>query len=192
MVNMQTEEALINAEDGRSRLLEILAQANGGAGENTQNFVWELLLSQMGDMDPTTVDLLTRYLGQLQTEQADSSPPDDDVDTEFSNSASDLTTIQQSEERVRAFQHLRQTMGDMYRELESLRERNYALASALGACYLCWGEDLDCTTCDGTGQPGSSVPDRSFLAQLVVPAVRRLREREDEVERQPEKDHGNK
>jgi hypothetical protein len=69
-------------------------------------------------------------------------------------------------------------MEQMYRELETLRERNDALSAALGACYLCWGEDFDCSICDGTGHPGSSVPDRALLVEFVTPAVQRLREKE--------------
>jgi|SRR5215211_4853235 len=178
MVNMQPEAATTNTENVRSRLLEILAQANGGGGINTQEFVRELLLSQMGDTDPRIVDLITQYFGQSQTEQAqNSSAADNERHAEFSDFPGDLTRAR-SEERARAFQHLRQTMENMYRELDGLRERNYALASALGACYQCWGEDLDCPTCSGRGHPGSSMPDTSLLAQLVMPAMQRLRERE--------------
>lgn len=162
------------AKDARSLLLETLAAQAGGGEVNVQ----ELLLSQLGDTeddaDPT-VGLIARYLAQSQTEQEESeTSPDED---EFFDSPSELEKAR-SEERARSFRRLRQMMEQMYEELEALRERNDILSAALGACYLCWGEDFDCPVCSGTGQPGFSMPDRSLLVQLVTPAVQRLREGE--------------
>jgi hypothetical protein len=59
-------------------------------------------------------------------------------------------------------------------ELEELRSRNDVLAAALGACYLCWGEDPDCERCAGAGQPGSGVPDHRLFTELVAPALARV------------------
>jgi hypothetical protein len=173
---MPPEEDAV-AKDARSLLLETLvAQAGGGGGVNVQ----ELLLSQLGDTDDDadpTVGLIARYLAQSQTEQAEGDTSPDEEDMEFFDSPSELDKVR-SEERARSFQRLRQTMEQMYEELEALRERNDALAAALGACHLCWGKDFDCPVCGGTGHPGFSMPDRSLLVQLVTPAVQRLRERE--------------
>ncbi len=44
-------------------------------------------------------------------------------------------------------------------ELEELRERNEALAAALGACFACWGTDIFCTHCGGEGRPGAAAPE---------------------------------
>jgi hypothetical protein len=60
-------------------------------------------------------------------------------------------------------------------ELADLRARNDDLASALGACYLCWGEDTTCHHCDGRGAPGWRRPDREPFVRCVAPAVKRLR-----------------
>jgi hypothetical protein len=59
-------------------------------------------------------------------------------------------------------------------ELEELREWNEALASALGACARCWGEDPSCPGCQGSGSPGANVPNRPLFTAFVVPAVRRV------------------
>jgi hypothetical protein len=59
-------------------------------------------------------------------------------------------------------------------ELEELREWNEALAAALGACARCWGEDPSCPGCQGSGSPGTAVPNRPLFTALVVPAVRRV------------------
>jgi hypothetical protein len=70
---------------------------------------------------------------------------------------------------------LQRIMKRLYRELEDLRERNDSLAAALGACYLCWGEDPGCEFCAGAGTPGSNAPDEILLSHYVTPAIRRLR-----------------
>ena len=61
-------------------------------------------------------------------------------------------------------------------ELRMLRERCDALAAAIGACYLCWGDDSLCEVCLGNGVPGSAVPDRALFRQLIVPAIRRAKQ----------------
>jgi hypothetical protein len=64
-------------------------------------------------------------------------------------------------------------------ELEELRLRNQTLASALGACPICWGEDDACPKCAGKGRPGSLTPDEALFAALVTPAIRRRRRVQD-------------
>ena len=58
-------------------------------------------------------------------------------------------------------------------ELEELRQRNEALAAALGACFVCWGTDIFCTHCGGEGRRGATAPDPRLFNQLVAPAVAR-------------------
>jgi hypothetical protein len=57
-------------------------------------------------------------------------------------------------------------------EVKLLRERCDTLAAALGACGLCWGQDLGCRACRGQGAPGRSIPDEQLFYEFVVPAVR--------------------
>lgn len=160
------------ADDTRSQLLETLAaRAVGGGGINAQ----ELLLAQLGgaeDVDPS-VNLIARYLVNSQSPD-DEKPEEEDDEAPPEPSEGDRA---RAEERARSFERLRRVMEEMYEELEALRERNDTLAAALGACYLCWGEDYECPVCGGAGHPGSSMPDSALLAQLVAPAVRRLRQR---------------
>ena len=49
------------------------------------------------------------------------------------------------------------------------------MAAAVGACPQCWGEDLECRECRGRGTPGAFLPHRASFAQLVLPAVERVR-----------------
>jgi hypothetical protein len=55
------------------------------------------------------------------------------------------------------------------------QERLERLASALGACPLCFGEDLLCEQCDGRGRPGSELPDTDEFNQFVSPALDRVK-----------------
>jgi hypothetical protein len=48
------------------------------------------------------------------------------------------------------------------------------LATALGACPVCWGSSERCPRCHGNGRPGSRQPDREELIAWVTPALRRL------------------
>src|SRR6185436_6642355 len=57
---------------------------------------------------------------------------------------------------------------------DSLAERNAALADALGACPLCWGEEPGCRRCEGRGVPGSVDADPDRFRELIVPALRRM------------------
>lgn len=63
----------------------------------------------------------------------------------------------------------------MRRELADLREANDTVAAALGACPFCWGGDRECHACRGRGRAGHRAPDPKLFAELVVPAVARMR-----------------
>jgi hypothetical protein len=59
-------------------------------------------------------------------------------------------------------------------ELSDLRQANDTLASALGACPICWGGNIACDICHGRGRPGFANPDPELFRELVVPAVERV------------------
>ena len=63
-------------------------------------------------------------------------------------------------------------------ELDRLRQRNDALAAALGACHLCFGEDAWCPHCGGRGRPASRRPDPAAFERYVRPLLRRLQARD--------------
>jgi hypothetical protein len=62
-------------------------------------------------------------------------------------------------------------------ELEFQREIGDTLAAALGACYLCWGDDPECEQCGGVGSPGWNEPDPELFAGYILPAINRIRKR---------------
>ena len=61
----------------------------------------------------------------------------------------------------------------LYAEVESLRARTADLADALGACTLCWGDDIACPACHGRGRPGGRSPRGDLFESIVGPAIRR-------------------
>ena len=59
------------------------------------------------------------------------------------------------------------------RQLDAQREIGDTLAIALGACYVCWGEDPECDLCNGEGGPAWADPDPELFRLYVLPAVER-------------------
>lgn len=82
---------------------------------------------------------------------------------------------QEAEQRERE-RELKTLTDALYAELEALRTRNDTLAAALGACYLCFGEDPTCSECRGNGRPGALPPAPKPYRRYVAPAVARVRE----------------
>ena len=83
----------------------------------------------------------------------------------------------QAAERREALQRLERTVKKLYSELEQLRERSDSLAAALGACYLCWGEDRRCELCGGQGWAGWQPRDPALFNEWIAPALRTGRSR---------------
>lgn len=95
--------------------------------------------------------------------------------------------IQQIAEIMSAFE----TRAAEAEELERLRVENEHLkalnrtllahsdflASAVGACPECWGEDAECPQCGGCGGPGAFVPQRVSFDEIVRPVLNRVRQR---------------
>jgi hypothetical protein len=152
------------ATDPQALVLEMLAARAGGGQLNPH----ELLLSQFGDGDPTTA-LLTRLLASREETTADEHNGDDA--DELPEPPTPPPAV--ARERRRAFERLRRTVATLYAELEALRARNDELAAAVGACY-CWGDDIDCPDCGGTGKPGSAPPEQALFEQYIRPACRRM------------------
>jgi hypothetical protein len=127
----------------------------------------EQILAQMGEDDPR-VSLVSKYLASRRAaEEAEAEE----------NAAAEAQAAAVEAEKQEAVRTLQRMARSMYKELEELRGRNDMLAAALGACYLCWGENLMCEVCAGEGAPGSTPPDGELFTALVVPAVRRLQRR---------------
>lgn len=175
---------------GTDHLASMLAAAAGG---NLQSL---LAARAGGDLpgDPAIAALLSageagsagsdpnlvQSLAMRWLEQRLAPPPDED-ETGESEEDLELQRIEEIERRQRIDEkrqqmlELKQVLTSLYDEVETLRARNDALAAALGACYLCFGEDPACPECQGDGVPGAGPIDAAAFRQFVVPALRRVR-----------------
>lgn len=143
-------------------LLSLLAAQGSGSGASSgdalQNLALRLLEQQMTPPQPAPDD-------------PDNSPEELELQR--------LDALERRRERLeqqrQQMTELKQVLKSLYAETETLRARNDALAAALGACYLCFGEDPVCPECGGNGVPGSLPPDVAAFRQYVLPAVRRIR-----------------
>lgn len=140
------------------RLIQLLQQAGSPDG-----FDITALLGELDDGNPRH-RLLAHYL-QQQAASAEDEPEQDEPDPLA------VAAAETQQRRQRAYKRLRHLVQQMYAELEMLRERNDALADAVGACYLCWGSDPECEVCQGDGRPGAAPPDPTLFDRLVTPAL---------------------
>jgi hypothetical protein len=144
-------------------LLQILLSRLGGGPSPDVS----ALLGQMTAADgqpPTTQEMVSRLLGNAGADAASILPK-----VEVHSPRREVDPISPSEPSARE--------RCLLAEVEGLRLRCDSLASALGACALCWGVEAACRVCRGRGGPGFSTPDRELFNELVVPAVRMVQAR---------------
>lgn len=168
--------------DLNSMLLKVLANSGQEGGVSAQ----EMLLSQLGEQDPNLAMLAQFLSGSSEDEELEDEVFDDqDLENEadqqrilvreYEAQSKTLATYAEKYNHLSAItRQLHHKLKDIYAELEELRERNDLLAEALGACHLCWGEDIDCEICRGEGYPGFFKPDANMFRQYVTPATQRL------------------
>jgi hypothetical protein len=166
--------------DGNSAAAGLFSQLCSASGADDSPTIQELL-AQIGNSNPTA-NLIAKYLTDQQAKERSSGEASvTEVEPELVREASQDSKFSEREllefpETSQAFlelSELRQDAETMLAELKQLRERNEALAFALGAC-CCFGEDQGCRTCRGRGRPGFCIPDRESFAHYVLPAVRML------------------
>jgi hypothetical protein len=114
------------------------------------------LFQQLGIDDPRLIQL-----AQLMSRQA--APIEDDEGEVIEMVRADrVEELENEVERLKGVNRI-------------LFEQCEFMAAAVGACPQCWGEDLECRECRGRGTPGAFLPHRASFAQLVLPAVERVR-----------------
>jgi hypothetical protein len=78
-------------------------------------------------------------------------------------------------EQAAAIAELSETAQTLFDERESIRARLEMLAAALGACPVCFGENVLCEICHGAGRPGGRAPSAPEFRMFILPAVERVR-----------------
>ena len=129
-------------------------------GKTGENPTVQSLLAQMAETNPNLAPF-ANYLIQREAERREQ-----EAREEAEQTVDELPGERES------LRNLELTVRKLYPELEDLRARNDALAAALGACYLCWGEDFQCPYCHGQGAPGWLSPDADLFGQWIKPALR--------------------
>lgn len=148
----------VNQADSRAALLQTLA--SGAALPDPKEW-----MARMAADNPTLGALAEYMARRRELEQA-----------EEADAAATAAQEEALAAKVRhALRAMRRKIDTMDVELTALRARNDELAAALGACYLCWGEDPGCPVCGGKGRPGHFAPDRQLFDRHATPAARRLR-----------------
>ncbi len=157
-------QALLTAQAGGQPggldLMQLLAggAAGGGAVDDQLGLVMRLLEQRQAAAPDQPVDL-----------------PPTEAELELERIVELRERSDRRDERATRARELKELMTRLYAELETLRARSDLAAAALGACYLCFGEDLTCPECGGRGRPGSLVPEAGPFRRLVTPAVNRIR-----------------
>ena len=158
-------------------LNSILQSMIANPGQGTTAAATQALLSQFSDDDPT-VNLLTTFLAQRNASTEREEVTEEKAANETAECNAELERARErSEKSAAAVRELRDHIESLFAELEMLRERNDALAQALGACALCWGGDVECPICGGAGQPGFMAPDQRSFKQLLAPVINRFGKR---------------
>jgi len=137
----------------------VLGMMAGGQQAASARSTLMQMVSEQEGMDPATRALLTRTLAP---------PAEDEAGAAEAGDYGGARVLR----RRQMVSRLRSRFDAMQDELDELRERQDRLAAALGACAECWGEDLECDVCGGTGTPGAFVPDPRLYRALVSPACR--------------------
>jgi hypothetical protein len=152
--------------DMTQSLLNIMMAAR--SGQDTRPMMEEMLNSN-GDMDPMTRMLLTQALARDENQDDTEDPNVIIIDQDDYKPSRRQLALDRLRHR---FQQMTQQIAEMSEALDVLQARSDDLADALGACYLCWGEDPRCPECAGKGAPGSLLPDPRAYREWVLPAMR--------------------
>jgi hypothetical protein len=150
---------------GNPAVADMLARMRSTPGADPTQ-VSEELLAQLGNGNPAMA-ILAKHLAES---KANGSSRQTVIDVE---PVEEIPA--QHDAGDSAMNELRCHVESMFAELQALRQRIDLLASALGACCLCWGQDVHCRFCRGRGQPGFSLPDETLFEEFVLPALRTLR-----------------
>jgi hypothetical protein len=175
---------------GRPGMADLMARLSSasGAGPVDPNE----LLSRLANSNPAVASLLQ----QLKAQQQQAATRSEIIDVEAapthaasleageaSAGAESAGSIEEPDDAYACELHELQRRADlMCAELKLLRERNDLLAAALGACCLCWGQDLSCRSCRGRGGPGFCIPDEELFEEYVVPAIHTFRAQKAKVQ----------
>lgn len=130
------------------------------ASKTADSFDPQATMEELAARDPRmamVIQLLQQQRGQVDEAAVDESDDRDALIAELGE------RLDSTEARLVRMTQMARKFHAAHRED---RDRLGELASALGACGLCWGEDDHCQGCRGRGQPGMMRPDMEMRARL--------------------------
>jgi hypothetical protein len=142
------------ADDSYSTLLQQMLGVNG------EKPSMQSLLARVAETNPRFAPVVN-YLAQRHAERQE----------QEANEPTEVT-VEEVTNQHESLEKLKRKVKRLYEELQTLRGRNDALAAALGACYLCWGDDPACPVCSGVGRPGWRPVEDSLFEEWILPAAR--------------------
>ncbi len=161
------------SQDLYSLILQKLAVSNSGSAIGSM--ARELLAIDSNSDPEARANIISNYIIKLQEEDFTNEEAQPEVSASQKLDGQHSYSTLSSRKKQIAIK-VRQKIEAIRRELEELRGKNDILAAALGACYLCWGEDNKCAVCQGKGQPGFLTPEQELFDRIVLPAVRKIQE----------------
>jgi hypothetical protein len=160
LLEMMAERA---SAQGNPEVANLLARLRAPGANPNQ--ITHQVLAEFGDRNPA--------FNQLAKQLAESQRPKV-IDLEVTEEIPDRPAPVFDES---AISQLKEYAKSLLSEVQALRDRADQLAAALGACCLCWGQDVSCRICRGRGAPGFALPDEALFEYYVLPAVVLLRGR---------------
>jgi hypothetical protein len=170
--------------NGNGGVAEILARVRGIDG-GTPAHDPRQLLALLGNNNPLVSALSKQFTetqanGSVHQLAAQFTPPEPEAVIDVEPAPEGHKQISSSGSGVHGegcenADELKNQIQNLQAEVKTLRDRCDRLASTVGACCLCWGQDPECRACRGRGKPGYAIPDESLFGEFVLPAMRVLR-----------------
>jgi hypothetical protein len=175
---------------GNPALADMLARVRAAGGCSPIQDPSQLL-SQLGNGN-ALLDALSKHYAEARTNGSAQQPLPKaveeviDVEPEPARSESRAQNGHgKNDDAAESVDELKGQVRSLQAEIKTLRERCDLLASTVGACCLCWGQDPNCRACRGRGKPGYAIPDEGLFGEFVLPAMRVLRAQKVRPNRPP-------
>jgi hypothetical protein len=81
---------------------------------------------------------------------------------------------QQLESLKEELQEKRIGKPEMMYNVDFLLKLGNALSQALGSCSNCWGNNIECSICQGAGKPGWRPVNKKMFSSYVLPCLQKM------------------
>jgi hypothetical protein len=164
----------------RAGLVELMAAISAGSPAPVLDP--KELLARLSNSNPAVASALQQMLAQQQTVPVAGPSTVIEVEPVHEAPHAELPAADGPDDGLaKELEEFRRLNESLRAEMKLMRERNDLFAAAVGACCLCWGQDLSCRSCRGRGGPGFCIPDENLFDEYIVPAIHTLRAQKGKV-----------